>query len=274
MTNNNNISRKSIKELGWRQGSILPPALVTAISADCNPDEEVYIVASHDCDVTSANFESEPLAELLKVKLLVDKEGDGALFYGKNPRRIQFELLIEGKGRIAEANAHDRFFVQREPLLDFEPDGERTCSPLATAQFSDWLSRRYVRSAFPDAFNDRIRPVQRHLKKALSSQGQDITGLFAAMESWDELGDDEPYRFTIIATMTEDDYNDAQKRLRAQKPLDKIEQKLDACGGIEVTEGMLAAEGNISLADYRLMKRFDLDYLSLRDEDGDVAPRL
>lgn len=272
MTTTQESDRKSIKELGWRQGSILPADLVAPLPGNSNNEEEIFVVVSHDCDVTNSSLENEPMVEILKAKIRSDKQSNGALLFGKHPRRIQFEVEISGETVYAEANAHDRLFVQRKLLLDCTPDTERNCSPLVVEQVSDWLSRRYVRSAFPDTFNNRIRPAQRHIKKALSTQGQNITGIFAAMEKWDELPDNESYRFFVVATMTDDDYSDPQKREHAQKPLDKIEQRLQACDGIDV-ESWLASEGDISIADYRRMRRLDFDYLSLQDDDGDVAPR-
>jgi len=273
MTAKENLSRTTIKDLGWRQGSILPLDLADRVAHKSNPAEEIIVVVSHDCDVTNANLDSEPLVELLTAKLLAGEQGDGGLLHGKNPRRIQFKVEIEGKNQYAEANACDRFFAQRDLLLDCGPDSNRKCESLAVKQLSDWLSRRYVRSAFPDTFNDRIRSAQSHMKKALKSKGQDITGVFVATESWDELPDDQPYRFIIVALMLEEDLEDTKKRTRAQTALDKIEQRLEKCGGIEIIESSLASEGDVSLADFRLMKRFDFDYLSLRDEDGDTAPR-
>jgi len=269
--------RKSIKELGWRQGSILPRTLVDKFLEEhpgiLDPDTEILLVASHDCDVTNASFDSEPRVELLKATLLDASRRDGALLYGKNPRKIQFEVQVAGEFNFAEANAHDRFFVPREILLDCGPDRERSCTPLAIRQISDWLSRRYVRVAFPDSFNSRIRRSQKAIRKALRSAGRYITAVFVAMESWAELAESEPYHIMITMTMKDEDFDDLLKRRHAQETLNRIEERLDSCAGIEVIEGVLSSEGEISLADLRLIRRFEFDDLSLRDENGEVAPR-
>jgi len=269
--------RKSIKELGWRQGSILPRTLVKDLLGEhpetLDPEQEILVVVSHDCDVTNASFDSEPRVELLKATMLDASRRDGALRYGKNPRKIQFKVQVAGDVGSAEANAYDRFFTPREILLDCAPDPKLSCTPLAIRQISDWLARRYVRVAFPDAFNNRIGRSEKPIRRALKSAGRYITAVFVAMESWAELAEDEPYRIMITMTMKDDDFNNPTKRRAAQGALDRLEEKLGTCDGIEIIEASLANEQEVSLADRRLMHRFDFDDLSFRDEGGDLAPR-
>src|SRR5690606_26491633 len=57
-----------IKDLGWRQGSILPRALCQELQSigDLGVPAEgdaVLVVVSHDCDVTNASLLNEPKVE-------------------------------------------------------------------------------------------------------------------------------------------------------------------------------------------------------------------
>ena len=260
-----------IKELGWRQGSILPPKLCQElIEADefrlPEAGYTVLIVISHDCDITNKKLADEPLAELLVVQVLPGDTTNGLLVHGRHPRRLQFALRIDGVPRIAEARAHDRFFIDRSRLMGHAPDSARTCEPPALDEIVLWLTKRYNRAAFPDTFNERIRKTQKSIATALAAHGHDVREIFIAMSSWEELQADQSYEVTLVATMSVEDFDEAGKRQHAQTALDAIEEKLQSCAGIEITDATLNSDADVSLDDLPLMKRFDYDYLSA-DED-------
>ncbi len=260
-----------VKELGWRQGSILPPELCQElIEADELRSQEaggaVPIVISHACDITNKKLADEPFVELLMAQLLPGDATNGLLVHGRNPRRLQFVLRIDGVLRIAEARAHDRCFIDRNRLMGHAPDPARTCEPQALDEVVLWLTKRYNRAAFPDTFNERIRKTQRPIATALAAHGQDMQEIFIAMSSWEELPADQSYEVTLVATMSVDDFEDAAKRQRAQAALDTMEEKLQSCAGIEVTDATLASDAKVSLDDLHLLKRFDYDYLSADDD--------
>jgi hypothetical protein len=84
-----------IRQNGWRQGCVLPKSLVEVLVADqcleAIKENEIYVIISHDCDVTNRNLEVEPSAELLRAKILLPTEKDGHRAWGKNPRFYQLE---------------------------------------------------------------------------------------------------------------------------------------------------------------------------------------
>ena len=52
-----------------------------------------------------------------------------------------------------------------------------------------------------------------------------------------------------------------------------IEAELDNCDGIDVVQSELRSESQVSLAELRLLKRWDFDDLTLRDDDPDAIPK-
>jgi hypothetical protein len=53
----------------------------------------------------------------------------------------------------------------------------------------------------------------------------------------------------------------------------EIEAALNDCQGVQVVDGSLAAETEISLYDLRLLRRWDYDFLNYSDGDPqDIAP--
>ncbi|MEW6338949.1 MAG: hypothetical protein AB1625_16295 [Acidobacteriota bacterium] len=262
----------SIKELGWRQGSIVPLDLVKdlldfgELPATVN-EADILIVVSHDCDVTSANLANEPSVELLLARLLSEGTPNGALTHGKNPRRLHFLVEIDGRPTAVEARADERFVIDRTRLLGCRPELGRVCSRQVRDEIVLWLVKRYSRTAFPDAFNARIRKAQRPIARALESNGQALREIFLTMSSWDELPEGEPYRVQLIATMTREDYEDPEGRERAHQALDKVEEKLHGCSGVEIVEALLVSEAEVSLDEFRQMERFDFDYLSAETDE-------
>lgn len=273
------MSGDGVKERGWRQGSLAEADLVARLGeSGCVPglasEDLVLIVLSHDCDVTNASFEAEPDVELVAARFVPEGARNGSFSHGKNPRRIQFEIVDGTDCRLAEAYARDRFTVDRRLLLEFGPDANRSCEPPTVEALAQWLARRYVRSALPDAFNHRTRPAIGGLKKALKRHGSDITALFVSLNAWTELVEGESYQLVVSATMRDSTFCDPVRRQVAQRALDVMQEKLERCDGIDGVEGRLVSESDVTLEDLRYMRRFDVfDYLSVGDDDGELAAR-
>jgi hypothetical protein len=263
-----------IKELGWKQGAILPEALCRELRAagalgTLHTEAAVLVVISHDCDVTNDSLAVEPRCELLAARIIADSERDGSLCHGRNPRRLQLALSDDGRAVLAVAHAGDRALVAREWLLRAKPDRSRALPQQSLDDLVLWLTKRYTRAAFPDQFNERTRGAQKAIRAALRDHGHDIREIFLAMGSWDELPALQAYQVTVVATMGAEEYADPVLRRAAQRAIDTLEQKFSACAGIKVLDVTLASEEDVSLADLRLMKRLDFDYMSPSSDSGE-----
>lgn len=262
-----------IKGLGWRQGCIAPPKLVQEwrqegqIPSHVGPGD-LLILVSHDCDITHVSLAAEPSVELLAARLLPEGKTDSLLFHGRNPRRLHFSVMIDGSPQAAEARAHERFAIGRTWLANQGPDSSRLCDERTIDEIVSWLIKRYSRTAFPDTFDARRKKAQRPIARALQTNGKNIREVFIAMNSWGELPGGVPYQIHVVATMEADAFGDATKRGQAQQALDVMEEKLQACDGIEIVEALLVSEANVTLDDIRLMQRFDFDYLSTDEADS------
>jgi hypothetical protein len=113
-----------IRRRGWHQCSIaadplrerlLRDELLRDVSAD-----DLLIIATQDCDLCHS-FETEPYAEIV-IGRRVDTP-DGNCRFGKNPRRLQFEL--SGTADIYEVQAISRISIPRDVLAEYVPDSER-----------------------------------------------------------------------------------------------------------------------------------------------------
>ena len=257
-----------IKKDGWRQGSVLSPThvenLLTKKFLPWNiKDDDLLIVLSHNCDVTKDDLDLEPYVELLLLRSSSLEDKDGNVHWGKNPRRYQFKDVQSNKPVLFNISVHDRVLVPRDHLIGFLPDQSRALNPENISRLTRWITNRYNRASFPDAFNDRVNKVLSRLRKVLKAKCDLITGIYILGVD-DELPPEEDYSIILFNTMLDDVYKDPAKRESAQEITNQLEAIFGECEGISLTEIELRSESEISLHDLHKLKRWDFDDLSLR----------
>lgn len=266
-----------IKEVGWRQGSVLSPAHITTLqnegllSVDHDPETTLAIVLSHDCDVTNSSFLAEPYAELLIATLLPDS-GKGNFYDGKNPR--VYHLFLEATPQTYyECSVHNRCSIDRRFLLQYPPDTERVVRKDLLTRLRKWVSRRYIRDAFPDNFNFRATAAQKFVEKKQKEEGQLLVGIYILLTD-KELNDDQVYEIAITGTMLNEDYADLAKRTRAVVYLINLADAFNQHPGIGVdeSENNLIPEDELTVGEIRELKRWDTDSLSLRIDPPSETP--
>ena len=296
----NDASR--VSENGWRQGSILPQSLVAKLIAahqipsavmprvECrrgwvgrywtsfqqalrrsklaetiDVSDDRWMVVSQDCDLVHPDWSKEPYVELVWVRVAQGNQLPPP--WGQSPREIQFSDPHGSKDSIRfVCSVHDRVWIDRRYLDDSRPDQNRSFSRENIKRICHWISRRYVRAAFPDEFNLRVKSALDALtekKSDLSKQGDLLTGVYIRV-SEKELDPGEDYRVIIWAAIRPADYGDQQKNKEAQKLVDLLEATLGDCSGIDIEECILKSEQDISLDHLHSWKRWDFDVLSLR----------
>lgn len=255
-----------IRRRGWTQGSILDAKQASSfapVGASLPDDCADYVVISHPCDVVAMDFVREPFVELLSRRIVTPI--DGNLTFAKNPRSWQY---VES-GTVYEMNIRDRCAIPRDQLANADPVGVMADAELQTLR--RWLSNRYARSAFPDAFNERFRSASRSVTKILKQDGERISGIYLLVDGR-ELADPDLYEVVLIATMLDSDFDDAAMRRACAEVLGLLEVALDGCDGISVIDCSLRSERELSLSDLRELRRWDYDSLSIRDEDSLLPP--
>lgn len=254
---------------GWRQGHVLPDSVARSIPEFGNslgPDDLVVVVST-DCDVAAIDFEKEPFFEGLIARLT--QTSNGNLRHGKNPRRIQVGLLIDGLPTLFEASIDERHRVERELLADADPDWNRRLPPNDLRCLRLWLAKRYYRTAFPGSFNERIAPVVDRIRRRARQGGEYISGFWVALNTFDELPNAEAYEVAFFGLMLVEHYSDAQSHDAAQGCFDDILAVVEQCGGIVIVDEALRSEADVSVDDLRSLHRWDWDDLTLRAEGSE-----
>jgi hypothetical protein len=260
-----------LKRRGWRQGSVLTAELASRLIPSVSPGDLV-IVATHDCDLLNPRFDVEPDVELIHAVAIPAGRKDGRLRNGRNPRKLQFGIRAHGAETWFETAIRSRKSFDRKELLDKGPDPARQLGPENVRTLRLWLGRRYYRVAFPDAFNERTRAANDRIRKHLEAAEDVIDAVYLFMDNDGELPAGEPYRIEVRASMRVQDYADPPARLRAQKAIDAVAGALRACPDIQLEDANVYSEEEITIDDLRFLKRWDWDWISLDDPDGELPP--
>jgi hypothetical protein len=266
-----------VKQLGWRQGSILPPELFQEVSIATHLEfyegKAYPIVISQDCDVVHHSYSDEPFIEIIRATFV--ERSDGSLQSAKSYRKLHLELVATDSHKPFQLSIHERGLIDRRLLEKYGPSKDLTVLPDDIRLLANWIAQRYRRDSFPDEFMRRIseKKGKKRFKTLLEKQGILITGIFLLLNSFEELTIGTPYEVTIYATVRTQTYDDDLQRQHLEDNfLDNFTDLLKGSSGIEVVNSFLVSEADFSLDDVRNTQRMDFDSISYADEkDGDIA---
>ena len=291
------LSAEKIQERGWRQGSILSKDFVSQLYRDCqipcihllNSEsrllffkcyrrrlakkqflhlEEQWALVSQDCDVVQTSFEKEPWVELIRMIPIV-KPSNYQNF--KNARHLEFR-----DGDIAfHLDVKDRCVVSRKLLCSWTP--EKQLLPESIRRIRLWISNRYVRAAFPDAFNARLADSQKKLfRKLKKNEDQACIDSVYILVPDEEKAEDEEYKIKIACIVKSKHFHNVAYRDKAQKIADMIEASFAIEHSIDVLQCDLLSSSQFTLEQLSYYKRWDFNEISLRKgsvDDLDVSDR-
>jgi hypothetical protein len=202
------------------------------------------------------------------------KERDGNLFHGKNPRRLQFEVLHTSGPQLYAVNINEKTRIDRALLTSGLPSVDSVLGDDTVDLLASWTAKRYTRAALPTEFNERCRDSIPRIYKKLKAHGHLITGFLLQLSSYDELPKDSTYQVIITGTCLPITLLEREQEQTAVSLLDAVHRELDRCDGIEVEDARLLSEEKVSLHDLRYMLPWDFDHVSYRSGDPDaIAPR-
>lgn len=255
-----NFDCSKIINNGWRQGSCLLASNGDFLDKNKNPLKEgLYVVISQDCDVVNHDLKKEPIVELLFMSEV--RKEDGSLTHGKNPRKLHFQLPVGSGNRHLECVIHDKFFLPRHYLADVHPSSDFFVKGEDLATVIKWLANRYMRSAFPDVFNQRVKGIVGEIKSILKTYGGKTYGLFIRLHTNEELGSDENYKL-ILNVLFHPKYAEDSFSEEFDSCLDKIVQQFTKAEGLEIVQAQRLSIDDLSYYEYSKLKKWDFDYIS------------
>ena len=265
-----------IANLGWRQGAILDGTLAT-LAGEHAPrtvavdNRDWLVLTSHDCDIVNADLAKEPVVEVLRMRAATVGKVDRQQSSGRNPRALQLAIEACEDSVILSCVVHDRWAIPRTLLLrgrpaTYLPDKERRL-------VAEWLAKRYIRAAFPTAFDRRWRSKLRSWQRLLRKHSEWMQGVYLRLGTLGELPAEKPYQCHLILAvphLKRDEAGWARKRTEIEEEVQAFWDQLKP--GIECVDVEVLGTDEITLAGIEPYQRFDADWVSFEDETSTTPP--
>ncbi|WP_454869790.1 hypothetical protein [Pseudomonas putida] len=266
----------------WRQGSLLKRDEFAMLGLE-GGDDTCAVVISHDCDIPQDK--ESYLEVIVGQKVKKDKNFCSA----KNVRRLHARFFAQND---------DEFYVdlsfQNRQIIP-RSDFAKLSGPCDSARITDadkrtlkqWLSVRYGRPAYPNAFENRLQrecrkkvSVEKGIAEAVSKRSEHIKALFFNLADERELELDEGTPYNLSVYVVYDQENGAvEARKEAEALAEEIftllrkvygppEDALDIC----VESCTALADANLSLADLMKIDQWRLEWVSLYEDSPDFLP--
>ncbi len=270
-TASDDFDASEIEKLNWRQGSVLADVtiddLVRRRILPQRPEPGCWVVLTQDCDLVHHDLVAEPDAEVVFARH-VDKPNKGYT-WSKNARELHLRDASLDQS-LAFQSRHRRLLPRHE-LSRFAPLPQGL-HPDSVKLLSRWVSRKYFRAAFPDAFNDRLRPKENKIKKLLQKSPGHFQEIHINLTA-DELLSSQDYNI-IVLCIAADESAEKHEDYKATEQLGKdFRGLLEKCKGINVVECEVRYRSDISLEDLDPFQRWDFDSITIRQTDtADDAP--
>lgn len=265
---------------GWKRGAFislsdhpefrgeLPNKLVAFLEGKTNPR---IVPVLYDCALIEESFEKEPWAQVVICWEVSERSGNYA--NAKNPRCLHTQALVGDQSIILEISAISFAQVDREALLRCAPDQSVKWVEGKLEQLLDWISERYRQPTFPDAFNNRLRPIQKRLETQWKSElfRDYCAGIYFRLDKTIELADDEIYNLDVIIVVPFEIKGKEYAELDAkhsQNMIDGLKTKISAAAGIKVGKVEMYPEGEFTKEIERNYLRFSLEYFSYASKSG------
>jgi hypothetical protein len=262
------------RETQWRQGHVLCAKARAALELHhVDADATCVVVISHDCDLAIDNLEAEPDVEVMVGRVVSAENGNYS--WGKAPRTLHLPMQRDGTNVTVELVATSKRLVPKSALACFQPDGAFALDGKGLDVLRSWLSSRYKRAAFPDAFVRRMDDtgVGKRLAKKLEPHGALISFVYFELDGGKMLERPvgEPYELSIVLVHPPGD--DAEVSANAADEL--AEAVKEACDArlmdkkqIIIKRCIAISEDDLPVSRSRALTHWRLEHMTLR-ADGD-----
>lgn len=275
---------KWTRETPWRQGHVLcrDACAQLGLQHRTNAKDTCVVVIGHDCDLANDNLDAEPAVEVIVGRVLEKLNGNFA--WGKAPRTLHFEMLRDGEPVVVELIATDKFELDKANVARFAPDVRYELNAIQLGILRSWLAARYNRTAFPDAFVNRMKSTKAdaRLAKLVEPKGGLISFVYFKLDDGNlvERHEGDPYELAIVLVHPAGGdplEAGAQADMLAQEVFADLANRLphsdDKPNPHIILKGCHAiSEDDVTVAKSRLLAQWRLEYMSLRADEEQLGP--
>lgn len=259
------------RDTTWRQGAVF-------VYRDGKDNEWLGVIATHDCDIC-ADFELEAVIEYVPVKLIA--ELNGSMTLGKNARRLHLSIFEDdAKKQLAELDIRERLSMPKDVFVQHAEACPYQLTPQDVVVFRRWLSARYARSAFANAFEVQMDRVRERIDRLAKTHGLRIRATYFDVDDnqlVERAEGEDPYTLAIYVVYPPDTPDCEAKEFAAR--LTQIFNK-EFCHpttkewvGIELTSCDAVSEDVFPIALALSSKAWRVDHRSYSGQpDADLHP--
>ncbi|QKZ04142.1 hypothetical protein [Pseudomonas eucalypticola] len=268
------------RNTAWRQGSLIKQGELGAVGI-AGEGDTYAIVISHDCDIP---HEKEEVVEVIVCRAV---SPDKTMLGSRNPRKLHLKLEREGTEIFLELSFKSRVLVGKS---DFStklsgPDHDFFLSEPEKRVLKQWLSARFGRPAYPNAFERHLQQkvgkkdtVERCIARFTEPVSEHVVAMFIGLDGDKNVElEDEPYCLSIFIV-----YSTEYDAVTARKECEALAETLrcflvEQYGSPDVAEKICLencaaiADNKITLADLMKVDQWRLEWLSLTDGDEDYV---
>lgn len=258
--------REQLLTLGWRQGSIIEAGAIShEVFADC-AEADCFLILNQTCDLVNSSWEKEPVVELLPLVRI--GKSNTALLNGRNPRQIHFEAIAGGSTCAVEAFAPKVITLPRRLLLTTVPSKNWSLGGTALKSLLAWRAARYLRTAFPDAFENRLKSVFKDFKNLVEGVHGHLISLYIQVNPFSPLDDDDPYEVDLLLVIRRSSHDDKETRDSLRASGGQLEKLINSADGLVCTSCKVRAPHEVTLEELDGYLRWErYDYLSFGDDE-------
>lgn len=271
------LDRDTLKEAGWGFGKCFTNLTASPLTEQIHNnkhDGDAFIAITHACSIIAPLLTSEPYVEYLALTRL--EKSNGAFINARHIRKLHLEIEVDGNPTWYEASMAKRGFIARDNLEQCRTDNQFELSANSLAILKRWLANRYISQTFPDMFNrltsHLVKDSKAPLIKVFSSEvGKACHSIFIDLSPIDrDLADGESYQ-TVIALLFRDDIVQKIGRDSIEKFETDVKAILATVQQLAPLEVFAMAESDATYAQIAKMVRWQLDYVSLKDDSEVLA---
>lgn len=258
--------RDQLLSLGWRQGSIIEAdAFGPEVSAE-HAGVNAFLVLNQTCDLVNDSLVKEPVVELLPLSRIA--KANTGMLNGRNPRQIHFEVMVGGSPCIVEAFAPKAVSLPRELFLEVRPSTNWCLVDPVLKSLLAWRAARYLRTAFPDAFENRLKPIFKEFRNLVEGIHEHLHSLHIRVVPFRSLDEGDPYEVDLLLVIrrSSHDVKDTRDSLIAAGT--QLEKLINSAAELVCTSCKVRASHEVNLEEIDGYIRWErYDYLSFGEDD-------
>jgi hypothetical protein len=258
--------RDQLLSLGWRQGSIIEAGAIEHEALADHAGAVAFLVLNQTCDLVNDSLDKEPVVELLPLSRIA--KADTGLLNGRNPRLIHFEVIVGGSACLVEAFAPKVVTLPRDLLLKGNPSNNWSLDEPVLKSLLAWRAARYLRTAFPDAFENRLKPVFKDFRTLVEGIHVHLHSLHIRVEPFGPLDESDSYEVDLLMVIrrSSHDIKETRDKLTAAGAI--LEKLINSPAGLVCTSCKVRAPHEVTFEEISGYLRWERhDYLSFGEDD-------